>query len=185
MANLSDSDGRPRAADDGPWTLAELATICHDLARLERQLFVTLGAAARRAAPPLSPQVLATWCHRHAWHVELWEQRTPVVAGWFSADPPTTWAASTEIDAAVDALVSADAADGEGAEADGADGAAAEADSDALLTAIARGVATLDRALTLIEARLDDVIDPPTARVVTLVRHDTIDELVSLLPPEG
>lgn len=147
------------------WTLADVATITADLARLERQLFVTLGNAARSTAPPLPPDVLATWCHRHAWHVELWEQRSPIVAGWFGADPPPTWPATADIDRAVAAL--------------------AGADPEQLPTVASAAVATLDRALTLIAERLDGTFDPATARVVALVRTDVDQELAVFAVASG
>lgn len=153
VASTSDA---PPARDTRPaggtsWTLAEIATITRDMARLEHQLFVTLGEAARSADPPLSPDVLATWCHRHAWHAERWTHRAPVVAGWFGSDPPATWAGSAPVDDAVAAL----AADG--------------------FTAVATAVAALDDALALIAARTDSVTDPATARVLALVQRD-VDE---------
>ena len=44
---------------------------------MEELLFETLGRWARELPEPAVKRVLATWCHRHAWHAELWRGRLP------------------------------------------------------------------------------------------------------------
>lgn len=69
-----------------PLTLVELRRVVEAAAAAEQALFVTLGELARSGEPPASAALLATWCHRHAWHAELWRDRIAHVADWFGAD---------------------------------------------------------------------------------------------------
>ncbi len=47
---------------------------------VETMLFEELGRLARSSDTPVAARTpLATWCHRHAWHAELWATRVPVV----------------------------------------------------------------------------------------------------------
>src|SRR5262245_5477991 len=46
---------------------------------VEELLFETLGGWARQFADPPAQRVFGTWCHRHAWHAELWRSRSPAI----------------------------------------------------------------------------------------------------------
>ena len=58
-------------------TIDDLAARAARWIALEELLFETLGAWARSVPEPAVKRVLATWCHRHAWHAELWRARLP------------------------------------------------------------------------------------------------------------
>lgn len=61
-------------------TIDELAADVGRRIALETMLFEELGRLARdNSLPARSRRVLATWCHRHAWHAELWRERLPVI----------------------------------------------------------------------------------------------------------
>ena len=46
---------------------------------VEELLFETLGRWARELPDPSIKRLFGTWCHRHAWHAELWRDRLPAV----------------------------------------------------------------------------------------------------------
>ena len=46
---------------------------------VEELLFETLGRWARKLPDPAVKRLFGTWCHRHAWHAELWRDRLPSV----------------------------------------------------------------------------------------------------------
>jgi hypothetical protein len=60
-------------------TIDDLAGRAGRWIALEELLFETLGAWARSVTEPAVKRLLATWCHRHAWHGELWRARLPFI----------------------------------------------------------------------------------------------------------
>lgn len=58
-------------------TIDRLAARASRWVALEELLFATLGAWSRSVSEPPVKRLLATWCHRHAWHAELWRSRLP------------------------------------------------------------------------------------------------------------
>ncbi|HET9546183.1 MAG TPA: hypothetical protein VFO97_00035, partial [Desertimonas sp.] len=58
-------------------TLDDLGRRCRRWIAVEDLLFETLGRWARELPEPAIKQVMATWCHRHAWHAEVWRDRLP------------------------------------------------------------------------------------------------------------
>ena len=60
-------------------TLDDLGRRCRRWIAVEDLLFETLGRWARVLPEPTIKQVMATWCHRHAWHAEVWRDRLPTV----------------------------------------------------------------------------------------------------------
>ena len=62
-------------------TIDELAGRVRRWIALEEALFEALGQWTRSAAEPAAKRTFATWCHRHAWHAELWRARLPTYQG--------------------------------------------------------------------------------------------------------
>jgi hypothetical protein len=60
-------------------TIDQLARRVRRWIAVEELLFETLGRWARQLSEPALKRMLATWCHRHAWHAELWRQRMPAL----------------------------------------------------------------------------------------------------------
>lgn len=132
-------------------TIDELAVGAGRWIALETMLFETLGAWARSDdVPAPARRVLATWCHRHAWHAELWRERMPVIAHHeFPAD-----GAGLDFVASTRAAIEADV----------------RAIVDPVLTAMQDHV---DAHL----ARIDQLLDGPTARILALVGTDLAAEV--------
>jgi len=61
--------------------ILELGSICVELGSRNNELFARLGTWVISTADPELQRLFATACHRHAWHAELWEQRTPRIVG--------------------------------------------------------------------------------------------------------
>jgi hypothetical protein len=123
---------------------------------LEDLLFETLGAWARTVTEPDVKRLFATWCHRHAWHAELWRTRMPFipartdgpdhtadVAAWIAplqrvlADPDLVTTTATRLAIIADPVLGA-----------------------------------LESALDEHRAAIDERLDGPTARILELVRAD-------------
>jgi hypothetical protein len=135
-------------------TIDELAVGTGRWIALETMLFETLGEWARSDdVPAPARRVLATWCHRHAWHAELWRERMPVIA---HHELPTH-------DAAPDFVAPTRAA--------------IEAD----VNAIAEPVLTsMQDRVDAHLARIDPLLDGPTARILALVAADLATEVSEL-----
>jgi hypothetical protein len=75
-------------------TIDQLARRVRRWIAVEELLFETLGRWARQLSEPALKRMLATWCHRHAWHAELWRQRMPALDALDGdADDVDAWAA--------------------------------------------------------------------------------------------
>ena len=127
---------------------------------LEDLLFETLGGWARAVPEPPVKRLLATWCHRHAWHAELWRARLPHipartdgpdhtadVAAWIAplqrvlSDPGTATTTAAKLAVIADSLLAA-----------------------------------MQSALDEHRAKIDDRLDGPTSRILDLVGTDLAAE---------
>lgn len=59
--------------------IVELHAVCTDLQRRNQSLFETLGRWVATTDPPAVQQLAAEAGHRHAWHAQLWAERTPTI----------------------------------------------------------------------------------------------------------
>lgn len=147
-----------------PDTIEQLAARAGRWIALNVLLFETLGTWARAATEPAAKRVLATWCHRHAWHADLWRDRLP--------DIP---ARPQRIDH--DADVAAWIAPLERALADPGTATTTAAKlailADPLLT-------SMQSALDAHRMALDERLDGPTARILDLVSIDLAAERTAL-----
>jgi len=66
--------------------IVELGGVCAAMRSRNLALFGTLGAWVTTTHPGELQRLFAEACHRHAWHAELWEARTPTIA--VAADAP-------------------------------------------------------------------------------------------------
>ncbi len=74
-------------------TIDDLTRRVHRWIALEGLLFETLGRWARELAEPAVKRTMATWCHRHAWHADLWRNRLPAIPHHQVAHDGGTWLA--------------------------------------------------------------------------------------------
>lgn len=132
-------------------SLVEVAELCARQRAAALDLFEQLGSWVTDTAPGPDQRRFAAWCHRHAWHAELWAARAPVLREW--ALGPATDAARGRI---------------------GSPAGAATADRVAWHHAV---VAGLRAELAELAERVDAELDPSTARTAALVRAD-LDQLV-------
>jgi hypothetical protein len=130
-------------------TIGDLARRVRRWIAVEELLFETLGRWARTLPGPAERRTLATWCHRHAWHAELWRERMPAVDGTTDEDDVDAWLAPLR-----------KALAGVGSTAD------------ALAVLAGPVVQALKGALAEHRDAIDPLLDGPTARVLTLVGAD-------------
>lgn len=134
---------------------------------IEDLLFTTLGRWAVDVPEPAVKRALATWCHRHAWHASLWRERRPTHDG---AGRPDV--VENDGDDWLTPLRST-------LSADGVIDRAATADKLAAIVEVL--LPALDDAAADHAAAIDERLDGPTARVLTLVATDLAAERVDLL----
>lgn len=129
--------------------IADLAERAAAYRSVELTLFGALGSWATEGGE-LSG-FLATRCHRHAWHAELWAGRFPLIPGRSLPDPDPH---------------------------PGLRDALAQLTGDtARLVAVYRAVIPrLAVSYQAYGARLDELTDGPTVRVVELCRRDVVDD---------
>ena len=144
----------------GPDNIDALTARASRWIALEELLFETLGAWARSVREPPVKRLLATWCHRHAWHAELWRARLPHIPA--RPDVPdhtadvATWIAPLQRVLADPDLATTTAAK---------------------LAIVADPVlAALQSALDEHCAAIDERLDGPTARILELVSTDVAAE---------
>ena len=133
--------------------IVELGHLCVAMRARNLGLFRSLGAWVTTSAPGESQRLFAEACHRHAWHAELWEARTPLIRVAFAAP------AETERDADDLDDVSGD-----------------EQRRDRYRDELS----SLEEQLRSLRARIDPALDPSTARTIDLVGRDVV-ELASRL----
>lgn len=121
---------------------------------VETMLFEELGRLARSPDLPVAARTpAATWCHRHAWHAELWEARIPVIPHReFAVDDGLGFVEETR------ALI--------------------VADPSVLVTMVLPSLAAEHVAGH--RRRIDRRVDGPTARILDLVAADYAAELADL-----
>lgn len=129
---------------------------------METMLFEVLGRYARSPqTPPAARAPLAAWCHRHAWHAELWEARVPVVPHHlFPADDRRAPDGTYDFVASTRAMI--------------------EADIGELVRSVLPSLAT-DH-VGGHQRRTDRRLDGPTARILDLVAADYAAEIAELTP---
>lgn len=126
--------------------IVELAGLCTTMRARNLRLFELLGGWVTTTPPGDRQRLFAEACHRHAWHAELWAQRTPRI-------PPVDPGAAT-IPARTD---------GSDVEPDRRSQRYAE-----LLTALIEDVDQL-------ADRTDATLDPSTMHTIRLVATDLTD----------
>jgi hypothetical protein len=150
-------------------TIDDLADRVRRWIALEGLLFETLGAWARAVPEPTVKRTLATWCHRHAWHVELWRSRVPVI--------PARDAESVERDSDSDDV----SAWLEPLHRVLADPDTAATTTDVKLAILVDPVlASVRSALDEHRAAIDRRLDGPTARILDLVEADIDAEVEAI-----
>ena len=65
--------------------ILELGSVCIAMKAHSLDLFSTLGGWVMATPPGELQRLYAEACHRHAWHAELWDARTPTITPSFPA----------------------------------------------------------------------------------------------------
>jgi hypothetical protein len=97
-------------------------------------------------APGELQRLFAEACHRHAWHAELWEARTPTIPAIPAAGGETAGARVPP-----------------------------DAETDDHRSRYRTELSTLEEELRSLRARIDPALDPSTARTVDLVGRDVVE----------
>jgi hypothetical protein len=129
---------------------------------VEELLFETLGGWARRLSDPAAQRVFGTWCHRHAWHAELWRSRLPAIDAAGGDDDVDAWIAPLR--SAMNGVTTAD---------------------EAIAVLCHSVLPALKEAVAEHRDAIEPLLDGPTARILDLVGADLSAEeqqLVSRLP---
>ncbi len=142
-------------------TIDELTRRARRWIAVEELLFETLGRWARELPDPAVKRVMATWCHRHAWHAELWRDRLPAI--------PTLDGDDDDVEAWIAPVRPA------------LDRVATSAEAIAALRESV--LPALEAAVTEHRDAIDPLLDGPTARVLDLVGADLAAEAAALLHP--
>ena len=128
--------------------IVELGDVCARLRAVNLDLFAALGAWVTDTTEPATQRLFAEACHRHAWHAELWADRSPTI-------PPVDG----------DALVASHRSSRPDPTTPTTDRA------DTYLAALD----TIASEVALVGERIDPRLDPGTRRVVDLVATDIAD----------
>ncbi len=134
-------------------TIDDLTTRVRRWVGLEELLFETLGRWARELPEPPVKRVMATWCHRHAWHAELWRGRLPVIPNHHADDEGDTW-----LNPLRDSL------------------ARVGSTGDAIAVLFGPVLQALEDAVNEHRDAIDPRVDGPTARILDLVSADLDDQ---------
>lgn len=143
-----------------PDTIDDLAARASRWIALEDLLFETFGAWARAVPEPPVKRLLATWCHRHAWHGELWRARLPNIPA--RDDGPDHTADVAEWIAPLRRVLT--------------DPEVATTTTAKLAIVTDPVLAALESALAEHRAAIDERLDGPTARILDLVGRDLTAE---------
>ena len=143
-----------------PGTIDELEARARRWIALEELLFETLGAWARSVPEPAVKRVLATWCHRHEWHADLWRARVPSIPA--RTDGPDHGAGVADWIAPLQRVL--------------ADPATATDTAAKLAILIGPILDAMQSALEEHRSCIDDRLDGPTARILGLVDADLTAE---------
>ena len=123
----------------------ELSRVCASMRERSLELFTQLGRWVPSASPGELQRLFAESCHRHAWHAELWEARSPAIA---ENQPASTPSSRTE---------------------------PVDGDDDTRRDRYRADLSALEHDLRLLHARIDPVLDPSTARTIDLVGRDVVE----------
>jgi hypothetical protein len=124
--------------------IIELVGVCNTMRSRNLSLFGTLGAWITTTAPSELQRLFAEACHRHAWHAELWEARTPVIRS--AASAPAESERFEDID------------------------------GDELRRDRYRSeLSEIEDTLRALRTRIDQALDPSTARTIDLVGRDVVE----------
>jgi hypothetical protein len=141
-------------------TIDELGRRVRRWIAVEELLFETLGRWARELPDQAVKRLFGTWCHRHAWHVELWRDRLPTGALDGVDDDVDVWISPVRT-ALADVSTSEEA-----------------------IAALRESVLpALESAVTEHRDAIDPLLDGPTARVLDLVGADLAAERAALTHP--
>jgi hypothetical protein len=148
---------------ESPDLLEDLGRRARRWIAIEELLFETLGRWARQLAHPAVQRLVGTWCHRHAWHAELWRSRLPAIdAASGDDDDVDAWIAPLR--SAMNGVTTADEA----------------------IAVLGHSVLpALSEAVAEHRGAIDPLLDGPTARILDIVAADLSAEeqqLVSRLP---
>ena len=136
-----------------PLGIVELRQVCADLRARSLELFEQLGAWVATTTDGRLQRLFAEACHRHAWHAELWQLRSPTIPVDVHRTPPAGAASDIALDLDLDA---------------GRCGHYRQS-----LTGLRNDVHAL-------RPRVDPMLDPSSRRTIDLVAGD-LDDLVSRL----
>ena len=128
--------------------IVELGHVCVAMQARNLDLFRTLGTWVNTSAPGESQRLFAEACHRHAWHAELWQARTPIIRVSFDA---------THEPELLD------------------DGGDARVDDEQRRDRYRAALSALEEQLRSLRARVDPSLDPSTARTIDLVGRDVVE----------
>lgn len=131
--------------------IVELGHVCVAMRARNLDLFAALGGWVMSSEPGELQRLFAEACHRHAWHAELWEARTPAIRVAFPQP-----------------------ADHARLGADGADGADVDTDEQRR-DRYRAALSALDEQLRSLRSRIDPSLDPSTARTIDLVGRDVVE----------
>ena len=139
-----------REAVTGTLPIVDLAATCRSMQTVNQQLFERLGVWVAATELPRAQQLFAVASHRHAWHAELWAERSPAIdLEGEQRRPPTS-----------------------GDDLDDLDGA----DTTARLAWYCEQLDALHASIQDVQARIEPLLDPGTSRVINLVTAD-LEEL--------
>ena len=128
--------------------IVELGHVCVAMRARSLDLFSVLGRWVMTSQPGELQRLFAEACHRHAWHAELWEARTPAIRVTFPTPPHDERFLAADDDADSD-----------------------EQRRDRYRDALS----ALDEQLRSLRARIDPSLDPSTARTIDLVGRDLVE----------
>ena len=128
--------------------IVELGHVCVAMRARSLDLFTALGGWVMSSQPGELQRLFAEACHRHAWHAELWEARTPAIRVAFPMP-----------------------ADDQRLGLDDADSDTDEQRRDRYRAALS----AFDERLRSLRARIDPSLDPSTARTIDLVGRDVVE----------
>jgi hypothetical protein len=136
-------------------TLADLDRRARRWIDVEQSLFASMGRWARELPDPAAQRLFGTWCHRHAWHAELWRGRLPDVEVKIAHDGSDWNSLRRELDRVATV-------------------------ADAVRVLRETVLPALEGVVTEHRDAIDPLLDGPTARILDLVAADLAAEAADL-----